>query len=383
MLSTLRRLIMPLLLVALTCAMAGSVLIMNAYAQTPQPGCRTFPETGKMACGRFLQYWDAHGGLAQQGFPISGEFQEQSQIDGKTYAVQYFERAVFELHSENKPPYDVLLSLLGGMKLKEKYPNSVPDTDKELITGESRTFPETGKRVSGAFLKYWQENGGLAQQGYPISNAMYESLTPAAPPRIVQYFERAVFELHPENGDRFSVLLSRLGAERFKTLYPNGEPAAGGDVWATLRARPVNLPNIRANGPCPADPARAVNNAFGMGLGAGPAYPVGFDANGVYNYSGTIEEGGWYKLKVLWVADPARYSGPILVRGRQIDGGNVLRFGDGADPTAELQLDPQTALTDSGWPDWPTYTRLRAPGCYAYQVDGTSFTTVITFRATK
>ncbi|MFL5735444.1 MAG: alpha/beta fold hydrolase, partial [Chloroflexia bacterium] len=34
-------------------------------------------------------------------------------LNGKPYTVQYFERAVFELHPENAAPYDVLLSQLG------------------------------------------------------------------------------------------------------------------------------------------------------------------------------------------------------------------------------------------------------------------------------
>jgi len=86
-----------------------------------QPGCRTFPETKKTVCGRFLQYWQANGGLAQQGFPISEEFLEKSDLDGKTYTVQYFERAVFEKHPENQPPYDVLLSQLGTFRFRDKY----------------------------------------------------------------------------------------------------------------------------------------------------------------------------------------------------------------------------------------------------------------------
>jgi len=44
-----------------------------------------------------------------------------SVVDGKPYTVQYFERAVFELHPENQPPYDVLLSLLGALRYGEKY----------------------------------------------------------------------------------------------------------------------------------------------------------------------------------------------------------------------------------------------------------------------
>jgi hypothetical protein len=367
-----------------------------ALAQNAQPGCQTFPETGKTACGKFLQYWKDHGGLPQQGFPISSEFQEVSSIDGKTYTVQYFERAVFEAHPENKAPYDVLLQLLGTMKLKEKYPNGAPTGDPNLVPGQRRVFSETGKSVGGVFLNYWQKNGGLAQQGYPISEPMYESVSRSTPPIVVQYFERAVFELHPENESRFGVLLSRLGAMQFEAKYPNGQPGAvatpgtsstpgtpGGpnDMWAGLRARPVNLPTVSPGASCPAAPGKQVSPDFGVALGDGPVYPVGFGTDGVYHYAGTNAEGGWLNLKVLWIADPS-YTGPVLVRGRQVDGPGEVRFESGPAPIAELRLSqndgPQIGTM---WPNWPTYTRIKGPGCYAYQVDGETFSDVIVFRA--
>jgi hypothetical protein len=99
--------------------------ITYAYPQA-QPGCQTFKETGKTVCGRFLQYWQQNGGLPQQGFPISNEFKEVSDLDGKQYTVQYFERAVFELHPENRPPYDVLLSQLGTFQFRAKYKGVEP-----------------------------------------------------------------------------------------------------------------------------------------------------------------------------------------------------------------------------------------------------------------
>jgi hypothetical protein len=95
-----------------------------SYAQT-QANCREFPETGYRVCGRFLQYWQQNGGLAQQGYPISGEFAEVSDLDGKPYVVQYFERAVFELHPENQPPYDVLLTQLGTLRARDRYPQGL------------------------------------------------------------------------------------------------------------------------------------------------------------------------------------------------------------------------------------------------------------------
>ena len=101
----------------------------ETFAQPGSQGnCQTFKETGKTVCGKFLTYWQQHGGLAQQGYPISGEFTEVSEVNGKPYTVQYFERAVFELHPEEKPPYDVLLSQLGRIQFGRRYPSGDPPT---------------------------------------------------------------------------------------------------------------------------------------------------------------------------------------------------------------------------------------------------------------
>jgi hypothetical protein len=59
-------------------------LIGSGVAQA-QGSSRTFSETGKTVSGRFLKYWNEHGGLAQQGYPISQEIKERSDTDGKTY----------------------------------------------------------------------------------------------------------------------------------------------------------------------------------------------------------------------------------------------------------------------------------------------------------
>jgi hypothetical protein len=187
-----------------------------AHAQT---GSRTFPETGKTVKGKFLDYWTRNGGLEQQGFPISEEMQERNETDGKTYTVQYFERAIFELHPENQPPYDVLLSLLGVFLYKEKYPTGAPNQEPNIEIGREE-FKQTGKWVGGRFLNYWKSHGGLAQQGLPISDEFLEKNQLDGKTYKVQYFERAVFEYHPENaGGRFEVLLSQLGKFRYDKVH--------------------------------------------------------------------------------------------------------------------------------------------------------------------
>src|SRR6266568_426848 len=123
-----------------------------AVAAVQQANCRTFPETRMTVCGRFLQYWTEHGGLAQQGYPISNEFSEVSDVDGKSYTVQYFERSVFEMHPENPAPNDVLLSLLGVSRYKQKYSDGAPGQTPNTSSG-SVLFPPTGKRLGGRFLQ--------------------------------------------------------------------------------------------------------------------------------------------------------------------------------------------------------------------------------------
>jgi hypothetical protein len=102
-------------------AMMGFFQVLPPGPSAQQETSHTFAETGKTVSGRFLEYWKANGGLPQQGFPISDEIMERSDLDGKTYRVQYFERAVFEYHPENPRPYDVLLSQLGTFRYREKY----------------------------------------------------------------------------------------------------------------------------------------------------------------------------------------------------------------------------------------------------------------------
>jgi hypothetical protein len=96
-----------------------------------EAGARTFPETGKKMGGSFMRYWDTHGGLRQQGLPISDEFIEVNGLDGKPYRVQYFERAVMEYHPEFAgTDNEVLLSQLGTFRYQDEYqrPTATPTT---------------------------------------------------------------------------------------------------------------------------------------------------------------------------------------------------------------------------------------------------------------
>jgi hypothetical protein len=179
---------------------------------------------------------------------------------------------------------------------------------------------------------------------------------------------------------------SSSGGERGTETAVSPPPVSPAPVASPRVLRPLDLPRIERGGRCPVAPARRISPAFGVALGGGPAYPV---------LGGTVLEfqhpppantlfagSGWGGQKVLWIVDPKRYEGPLLVRGRRLDGPQELRFGTGVRPRAELRLDTsRPEATEGGWPNFPSYTRLRAPGCYAYRVDGTDFSAVIVFEA--
>ncbi len=214
-----------------------ALLLSLAPPGAAQAGTRTFPETGQTVGGLFLTYWDGHGGLPQQGYPISSEINEVSDLDGHTYTVQYFERAVFERHPENAgTPFEVLLAQLGTYQYRAKYPDGAPD--QHASPDNARLFAETGKHLGGKFRAYWESHGGLAQQGYPISEEFTEVDDLNGHSYTVQYFERAVFQWHPENaGTPFEVLLAQLGTFRYHARYQ--QPPASPTVAPTETPNPA------------------------------------------------------------------------------------------------------------------------------------------------
>jgi hypothetical protein len=71
------------------------------------PACRSFPETGFEVCYSFLDFFNAHGGAAQFGYPISNFEIHDGLI------VQYFQRSRFEWHPESPTGQRVSVGNLG------------------------------------------------------------------------------------------------------------------------------------------------------------------------------------------------------------------------------------------------------------------------------
>ncbi len=224
---------------------AGSARLLTPQRAVAAEECQTFTETGKQVCGRFLEYWRDNGGLAQQGLPLTEAVDGINPTDGKTYKTQYFERARFEYHPENQPPYDVLLGLLGREQARARYPNGTPPHG---VRGFQQTcFPETGFCVLPRFYEYWLANGGVAQQGYPISGYFFEQNPTNGKFYYTQYFERARFEAHAENAAPYDVLLGLLGREQLLAQPPTGQPGSG----AGPIVPPTAMPTVVVSTPVP------------------------------------------------------------------------------------------------------------------------------------
>lgn len=133
----------------------------RAYPQSgKQANCRYFAQTNQSICGPLLRAWRANGieidgkagkseaeNLALFGMPISPLISEV-QADGQERQVQWFERARFEIHSENKPPNNVLLGLLGTEIRDQGAITPVAPIEPEAlpIAQNATVSPERGPR---------------------------------------------------------------------------------------------------------------------------------------------------------------------------------------------------------------------------------------------
>ncbi|HMA32924.1 MAG TPA: PQQ-dependent sugar dehydrogenase, partial [Chloroflexia bacterium] len=197
------------------------LLLLALMGRPAQPGRAAgdifFPQTGFSLSDAhgFLSYWQAHGGLAQFGYPLSPEVMEVSPTNGRLYLTQWFERNRFEYHPENAgTPYSVLLGLL-GRDLAQGHQGEAPfQPAADPQTPACRYFPETSHSLCRDFRQYWEQHGGLALYGYPLSEEFAEQSPTDGKTYTVQYFERNRFELHPEHaGTPYLVLLGLLGVQ--------------------------------------------------------------------------------------------------------------------------------------------------------------------------
>ncbi|MBN1582386.1 MAG: hypothetical protein JXA89_16890 [Anaerolineae bacterium] len=191
---------------------------------------RYFEETGFNVSGKFLEFYDTNGGLAIFGYPMTQAFTEND------LQVQYFQRVRMEKHLDNQ----IHIGLLGDQLGYRQAP--IPEAEIPPPNHpDKHYFSETGHTVSFAFLKFFNENGGLDIFGYPISEWIIE-----ANGRIVQYFQQGKMEWYPENPPGQRVQLGMLGTiyvEQFvDPIYRTPD-----DPQILLGATPMPTPTPASN----------------------------------------------------------------------------------------------------------------------------------------
>ncbi len=153
-------------------------------------------------------------------------------------------------------------------------------------------------------------------------------------------------------------------------------------------ARPLRLPSVGPGERCPTSTGVSAS-MLGRGLphmpavGNGPAYvlAVGGAPAGVLRVMGGYRDAqGWVGQKSPWLVAPS-YRGPVLIRGARVDAAGEMRFALGfGQHLRSLRLAARAGVQPNGWRAIPSVTLVRRPGCYAYQVDGTSFSQIIVIR---
>ncbi len=109
-----------------------------------------------------------------------------------------------------------------------------------VAAGESRTFPETGQTSSNAFYEFWLAHGQAAILGYPVSPTFRWRQTDDAPEIVVQFYERAVLEWHPENPPPERVQLRRLGDELLDLLQADRPGRRSGPLLRSFPPEPCD-----------------------------------------------------------------------------------------------------------------------------------------------
>jgi hypothetical protein len=170
----------------------------------------------------------------------------------------------------------------------------------------------------------------------------------------------------------------------------SGTPAA---EWASLEGKPLHLPMLSPGAACPVTPAQQhVAPDHQYAFGSGPVYLVAEALQPTVTFldAGSSDPGSAWKIsKVFWEV-AAAYAGPAIIRGGQIDGTHQVGFNGGLGQTAGNTQGTEPILRDlrllgdpaGQWKTYLTFARIQSPGCYAFQIDGPGFSSIIVVQAT-
>ena len=248
-------------LLALTMFLPAAMIMPDSAAAANYTGPNRvyFSQTGQYLGLGFLNYWLDNGSVTTFGYPITGEIQQNQSGTSTPITVQYFERAVFEYNAGAPDGQQVQVRRLGadlaaqasakwdagqikardvaislGFPLPDESNPFAPvpavEDDFSLVY-----FAATQHTLSNGFYDFWGMHGGVSVFGYPISQEFRDPATGFT----VQYFERAIFEWHPNDPNGQTVQLRLLGTDAAKrdgvdapqVKESDGSPNYSPDLW--------------------------------------------------------------------------------------------------------------------------------------------------------
>lgn len=173
---------------------------------------------------------------------------------------------------------------------------------------------------------------------------------------------------------------------------------AAGTSWFELRARPLRLPTVKPGAACPVTPVTKLliqlQTVTGMGDATIFVSSSNIDKNGVQHPQAgdfTHLASTYRGVLATWYVRLPEVE-PVLIRGAQLDGPEIVRFDGGieqpkfADNLLNGRTLPELLIAsnpshDAPVTSWTTITRIASTGCYAYQIDTPASSTVLVFRA--
>jgi hypothetical protein len=183
---------------------------------------------------------------------------------------------------------------------------------------------------------------------------------------------------------------STAAGKRQTSSQPASHSGAQRQSTAPLTAllkRPLHFPVLGPGQLCPATHGTAVNTTEfgGIALGDGPIRPIiaqqpPVTAHRGIAYLAPTSAPPWLGIKTLWFSVPA-YQGPFVIRAKRLDHAGPVALG-GAPALSTLAVPSGPTINSwNGWRTVPGGTWVKSPGCYAWQVDGLTFSEEIVVKA--
>ncbi|CAA9544809.1 MAG: hypothetical protein AVDCRST_MAG59-1188 [uncultured Thermomicrobiales bacterium] len=327
----------PLMPARQALAQEAQAPVEGAVGEIPGAGTAYFAETGHNLAEPFRSRWEQAGGTLVLGAPLS----EERWATGAGGVLQTFEKITLLYDPGAEAPFDVRGQRLDKTRWLELAPRSAFAKVAGCPGAGCFFVEETGHTVSGAIAAFWQERGGEALFGNPLTEPYLDDAAPGA--LRIQLFENGVLEEYPD-GVRLRPLGRQLAEDGGLMEDPAFKPAppTGGDSFLVNASDGLRL--RAAPSPDAVEVALLADNAEFVAARDGAGEWVAGYADGS---SGYVAASFLRERPPLPQLDPADWN-PAIWQGAALGETNVR-----AEPTTASRivetLDYGKALAVAAW----------------------------------